>query len=120
MKLSDHIKITIHRDGIATVDADLDKFMEKISREIERLMGTNDKLDRDAAEALFAQWVGAHHVKTMMELSDENFNEFMAEVVKKFGNPQGPSHEELDAKAIASGGVGGIPVILVDDDDPQD
>lgn len=120
-RLSDHISITIHRDGEATCDVELDKFMAKMSDEIFELLKTSDKIDRETAEEKFADWMGAHLVKTMTELSDESFNELLMKLVDEFGGTKSPTNEDLDAKAIASGGVGGIPVMPVSGDDgPQD
>ena len=112
MKLSDHIKVTIHHGGEATVDVELDGFMKEMSARILNVLKSSDKMTREQADEAFSDFFCKSLREVLLDMSDEAFGELLVKFVEEF-SLKGP---ELDAKAIASGGVGGIPMMPVDDD----
>lgn len=82
MRLSDHIKIEIHRDGEATCDVEMDKLMKEMSDNfLEKL---NSKLTREQADEAFSDLFCESIRQTFVEMSDEAFGDLLARFVEEF------------------------------------
>lgn len=90
-KLSDHIEFTIMQDGETTGDAEFDELMVAISDEISKRLENPCKMTGDQADDAFVKFFCDSLRNALLDMSEESINELLAEMVKKFGNPQGTS-----------------------------